>query len=149
MSWRTWFQVALGVILGAALMTVYQGREMDHMNQEFIDLQQKYEYLQQKNTQLQTRLQQTHPSSPSIQGFRVQAKAPDALSELEGIQFVKQQLSFLIGRPLLILQEHPDLPFRLLDGRTFSVGQEKYTVRLTTVVVDQIPYLRITASVSG
>jgi len=129
-------------------MTVYQGREIDHLNQEFTDLQQKYEYLQQKNTQLQTRLQQAHPS-PSIQGFRVQAKAPDALSELESIQFVKQQLSFLIGRPLLILQEHPDLPFRLLDGRTFSVGQEKYTVRLTSVVVDQIPYLRITATASG
>lgn len=129
-------------------MTAYQGRETDHLNQQISELQQNYDYVKQKNAQLLSKLQQAHPS-PSIEGFRVQAKAPDALSELEAIQFVKAQLAFLIGRPLLILQEHPDLPFRLLDGRTFSVGQEKYTIRLVSVVVDQIPYLRVTASQNG
>lgn len=129
-------------------MTAYLGRETDRLNQQMSELRQNYDYVQQKNAQLQSQLKQTHPI-PNIQGFRVQAKAPDALSELEAIQFVKSQLAFLIGRPLLILQEHPDLPYRLLDGRTFSVGQEKYVIRLSSVVIDQIPYLRVTASQNG
>lgn len=145
MNWRTWLQLILGIVLGAAFMTAYQGRETDHLNQQISELQQNYDYLKQKNSQLLAKLEQAHPS-PSIEGFRVQAKTPDALSELEAINFVKSQLAFLIGRPLWILQEHPDLPFRLLDGRTFSVGQEKYTIRLVSVVVDQIPYLRVTAT---
>ena len=145
MTGRTPLQVALGLILGASLMTAYQGREIDNLNVKVTDLQQKNEYLQQKNTQLSSALLQGHVT-PTIQGFRVAAKAPDALSELETVQFVKQQLAFLVGRPLTVLQEHPDLPYRLLDGRTFEVSQKQYTVRLQSVVVDEILYLRVTAS---
>lgn len=126
-------------------MLSYQGREVDRLYVKLSQLTIKYEDLQQENVQLSAKLHQTDPE-PVIQGFQVDAKAPDSITQLQSVQFVKQQLAFLVGRKLQILVDHPDLPYRLLDGRDFMVGNEQYTVRLLTVVVDETPYLRISVS---
>jgi hypothetical protein len=139
-------QMALGAILGAAVMLAWQGRELNRMNLGLSTLRLQYDELEQENIQLDAQLHEPSPETV-LQVIRVTAQAPDAISELRVVQFVKEELAFLVGKPMQTFLDHAALPAHLLDRRTLVVNDQSYTLRVTTtVVVRDTLVLQITAS---
>jgi ABC-type oligopeptide transport system substrate-binding subunit len=140
----------LGILLGASAMLAYQGRLLDNLYLQISKSTNANQDLQQQNEQLMRKLAQPN-SEPAIESIRVSSESEGDLSEFERTQieqFVKKQLEFLIGTPLTTLERSPDLPSRLVDGRTVSVDQQQFTVHVKTVVVQEKLYVNIGISPS-
>ncbi|RIV28754.1 hypothetical protein D2Q93_01805 [Alicyclobacillaceae bacterium I2511] len=138
----------VGILFGASATLAYAGREVDKLNQQLLACDNNNVELQQQNVQLAARLNQPN-KSPTVLSIRVQANTPDGLVEMATVTFVKQQLQFLIGFPLTSLQEHPDLPSRLIDGRILTVDQQAFTLRVTTVVIVERLYIEVSATANN
>lgn len=138
----------VGILLGASATLAYVGREIERLNQQLLTCDNERAELQQQNAQLAARLNRPN-KAPTVESIRVQADTPDGLVEMAAIQLVKQQLQFLIGFPLTSLQEHPDLPSRLIDGRTLTVDQQTFTLRVTTVVVVERLFIKVSATANN
>lgn len=138
--------MAIGVMIGASIMNLIHGRQFENLNLRIQTLTMHYDELERENTRLSAQLHQ--PSTePLLQNINVQAKAPDDPTELQVIQFVQQQLQFLEGRRIDILLEDPELPTRMLDGRTLTVDSQKLTIRVTsTVLVGETLKLHVVAT---
>ncbi|MCL6599099.1 MAG: hypothetical protein K6T81_10205 [Alicyclobacillus macrosporangiidus] len=140
--------VVAGALLGASLMLVYQGREINQLRVQYNSCTTEKETLEDQVRLLSAKLQHPNPE-PVIESIQVDAKAPDGLTQLEVVDFVKKQLAFLVDRPLSTLDHNPDLPYRLLDGRTVAIDQQEFTIRVNTVVVAKKLFVAVTVSPSG
>ncbi|QSO54344.1 hypothetical protein JZ785_11575 [Alicyclobacillus curvatus] len=137
--------VLVGALFGASCTLAYQGKAYDEL---YITLQkvsnEKADLVQQVE-QLNKRLS-SPMHIPVVESIRVNADAPDGLSEIEVIQFIKHELAFLVGEPLDTLQRRPDLISRLIDGRTLTVDQQQLTIHVQTVVVVSQLYISVVAT---
>ncbi|MCL6452208.1 MAG: hypothetical protein K6T78_01130 [Alicyclobacillus sp.] len=137
--------VVVGMLFGASATLAYQGKAYDRLYMENQRLVAQNSELELRNQQLTNRLERPN-KEPVVESIRVDANAPDGLSEVETIQFVRNELAFLVGKPLSTLQLHPELPSRIIDGRTITVDQQQFTLHVTTVVVVSTLYIAVTAS---
>jgi predicted PurR-regulated permease PerM len=133
----------LGMLLGAVLMFLWQGREIDRLSREVSHYIMEKEDLLRQIDQLTQRLQQPE-QEPTVQVIRVDAMAPDDMSQIQAVQFVKQTLQWLVGRPLQVLTRWPEIPAQLVEGRSFSVNDEEYVVHVNTVVIGPTLYVKVT-----
>ncbi|MCL6636372.1 MAG: hypothetical protein K6T26_00370 [Alicyclobacillus sp.] len=141
---RLWAAGCAGALAGAVLMLLYQGRELDQLRILYRSCATEKAALADQVRLLSEKLQQRDPQ-PVVESLQVEVRAPDALAQLQVSEFVQRQLAFLINRPLAALELTPDLPYRLLDGRTVEVDQQPYTLRVRTVVVARRLFLALTA----
>ncbi|MCL6515735.1 hypothetical protein [Alicyclobacillus sp.] len=140
--------LACGVLLGASVMLVYQGREITQLRLQYNSCTTEKEALDDQVRLLSAKLQHPNPQ-PVIESIQVDARAPDGLTQLEVVDFVKKQLAFLVDRPLSTLDHNPDLPYRLLDGRTVTIDQQEFTIRVNTVVVAKKLFVAVTVTPGG
>lgn len=137
--------VLIGALFGASCTLAYQGKAYDELYLTLQKTSNEKSDLQVQVEQLNKRLT-SQSNVPVVESIRVNADAPDGLSEIEVIQFVKHELAFLIGEPLTTLQNHPDLISRLIDGRNITVDQHQLSIHVDTVVVVSQLYISITAN---
>jgi hypothetical protein len=140
---RSWAAFVLGLLLGSTLMFLYQGREIDRLSVEVSHYTMEKEDLLRQIDQLNQRLQ-APDQEPTIQVIRVDAMAPDDVSQLQAVQFVKQTLQWLVGRPLQVLTRWPEIPGQLVEGRSFFVDRQEFVVHVETVVIGPTLYLKVT-----
>jgi hypothetical protein len=140
---RTLAVLLLGTLLGATLTFLYQGREVDRLSLEVSHCTMEKEDLLRQIDQLNQRLQQPE-KEPSIQTIRVDALAPDDISQIQAVQFVKQTLEWLVGRPLQVLARWPEIPAQLVEGRSFYVDSEQFVIHVNTVVIGPTLYVKVT-----
>lgn len=124
----------LSALFGAVGMLLYMGHELNTLYIQVSQLKMDNNELQMEN---QAFLLQSKSISAqrTIQTVETTVSAPDDVVALAGRQYVQRQLAFLIGKPLAILQSHPDLPLRILDGQMLYVDKAKYRIRVQTVIV--------------
>lgn len=134
---------AIGSLLGAGAAVIWQGREIDQLVWRLSTLTIQYDAMWHENTQLTGLLRQAN-RDPVIHGVRVNVRVANGANEVKVAQFVAQQLNFLIGRKLTILQEQPDLLVRLLDGRTLTIDDKPYTLRVNAIVISETLYVVVT-----
>ena len=135
----------IGALFGASCTLAYQGKAYDKL---YLDLQKatnENSDLTQRLDQLNKRLN-SPTNVPVVESIRVNADAPDGLSEIEVIQVVKQELAFLIGEPLETLQRRPELISHLIDGKTITVDKQQLTIHVDTVVVVSQLYISVVAT---
>lgn len=140
---RTAAALMLGTLVGGVAMFVWQGREIDRLSREVSHYTMEKEDLLRQIDQLTTRLQQPDQDQ-TIQVVRVDALAPDDMSQLQAVQFVKQTLQWLMGKPLQVLTRFPEIPAQLVEGRTFTVDNEVYVIHVNTVVIGPTLYVKVT-----
>lgn len=135
----------VGALFGASCTLVYQGKAYDQLYLNLQKTTNDKNDLAGQVEQLNKRL--TSASNiPVVESIRVNADAPDGLSEIEVIQFVKHELAFFIGEPLDTLQRRPDLISRLIDDRSITVDQQHLTIHVQTVVIVSQLYISVTAT---
>jgi len=137
--------IVVGALFGASATLAYQGKAYDLLYIENQHLAEQIDELQLRNQQLTTHLDRP-PKKPVVESIHVTANAPDGLSEIEAVQYVKDALSVLAGKPLETLQDAPDLPSLLIDGRTITVDHQQFTLHVDTVVVAANLYIAVTVS---
>lgn len=150
MSMRQSFAwTVIGILIGSSVMNLIHGRQFENLNLQIQTLQMHYDTLERENARLSAQLHQ--PSTePLLQNIDVQAKAPDGPSELQVVQFVQQQLQFLEGRRIQILLDQPELPTKLLEGRTLSVDNQTLKIHVVrTILVGETLHLLVSASPSS
>jgi hypothetical protein len=135
----------VGALFGASCTLAYQGKAYDKQYLELQKATNENGDLKVQVEQLNKRLN-NRSNTPVVESIRVNADAPDGLSEIEVIQFIKHELAFLVGEPLDTLQRRPDLISRLLDGRNLTVDQQQLTLHVQTVVVVSQLYISVTAT---
>lgn len=138
----------VSALFGASAVLAYRGKEMDQLSFQFQKCDTERSELQDQNHLLSLKLEQPNTESV-IQSIHVEASAPDNLSRIQVIQLVMKELDFLKNRPLNTLEVNPDLPNRLLDGRTITVNQQILTLHVNTVVVVPKLFIVVTASVDS
>ena len=135
----------IGALFGASCTLAYQGKAYDNQYLQLQKVTNENSDLQQQVEQLNKRL--SSPTNvPVVESIRVNADAPDGLSEIEVIQVVKQELAFLIGEPLVTLQRRPELISHLIDGKNITVDQQQLTIHVNTVVVVSQLYVSVSAT---
>ncbi|MBX5437431.1 MAG: hypothetical protein IRZ33_09475 [Alicyclobacillaceae bacterium] len=145
LSGPTLAHLLLGAVAGAIGMTVWQGRELNRLSLQLSSLRMQYEELEEENVQLSAQLQAPSPVLV-LKTVHIAADAPDAMSQLEVVRFARQQLGFLVGRPIRVLVEHPELPAHLLNGQLVEAGGQSLVLRVTTTVIaGETLSLRVTA----
>ncbi|KPV43617.1 hypothetical protein [Alicyclobacillus ferrooxydans] len=135
----------IGALFGASCTLAYQGKAYDNQYLQLQKVTNENSDLQQQVEQLNKRLN-SPTNVPVVESIRVNADAPDGLSEIEVIQVVKQELAFLIGEPLVTLQRRPELISHLIDGKTITVDQQQLTIHVNTVVVVSQLYVSVSAT---
>lgn len=135
----------ISALFGASATLAYQGKAYDLLYLDNQKLQDENKELAAHNEQLTKRLNH-QMTEPVIESIHVEADAPDGLSEIEAIQLVKQDLAFLIGKPLDTLQRVPDLPYRLLNNHPITVDGQQYQMTVKTVVVGSVLYVAVSVS---
>ncbi|QSO49113.1 hypothetical protein [Alicyclobacillus mengziensis] len=135
----------VGALFGASCTLAYQGKAYDQLYITLQKVSNEKADLNQQVEQLNKRLN-SPMHIPVVESIRVNADAPDGLSEIEVIQFIKHELGFLVGEPLDTLQRRPDLISRLIDGRTLTVDQQQLTIHVQTVVVVSQLYISVVAT---
>lgn len=135
----------MGALFGASATLAYQGKAYDKLYMDNQRLANQISELELRNEQLTNHLDRP-AKKPVIESIRVTANAPDGLSEIEAIQYVKNALSVLAGKPLETLQQTPDLPSLLIDGRTITVDHQQLVLHVDTVVVVSNLYIAVTVS---
>lgn len=134
--------MCIGTLFGASATLVYQGKQYDNLYMKYQQQIQDNRDLQQQNDQLQGRISRSN-KTPIIESIKVQADAPDGLSEIEAVQLVKQDLAFLVGKPLDSLQKYPELPYKLLDGKTLTIDNQQYTIHVQSVVIGTVVFVSV------
>jgi len=135
----------LGTLLGACGMLVYTGPQLNDLYIEVAQLKMDNNDLQMENQSLALQFNQK-TQNRTIQTVEVNVTAPDEVVALAARQYVQKQLLFLIDKPLSLLQIHPDLPLRILDGQIVHVDKFRYRIRVVTVVVGETLQLGISVT---
>ena|GEM_PF-6470387 len=138
--------ILLGGIMGCAVMLIIMGNQLQTSYEDRKKLSDEVTELQQEKTSLENRLQQPN-QQPVIEKIHVDVLGSDGgVTEIQTIDFVKAQLAWLINKPLSLLVTMPDLPVKMVDGRTFRIDQKELMVHVETVTVSETLYLRVTVS---
>lgn len=127
-------------------MLIYQGQEFDNLYKEVSRLKLVTSDLQQENAQLSIQLHQPHLTT--VQNIDVECTVPtgDHSLSLACSRYVKEQMSFLIGRDVSILINHPDIPSRILDGQICTVDKHKLRLHVQLLVLGTSVYIKIKAT---
>jgi hypothetical protein len=138
--------ILLGIIIGSSLMLVVMGNQLQDSYEQHKQLSDQVTDLQQEKTSLEDRLHKPN-QQPVIERIHVDVLGSEGgVTEIRTIDFVKQQLAWLLNKPLSLLVTMPDLPAKTVDGRTFYIEQKEMIVHVKTVTIGETLYLRVTTS---
>lgn len=133
-------------MIGACLMFVLTGRQLEKSQ---VDLTHRDQQIDEQNSEI-LRLKdrvQSPAKQPLVDRIRVDViDSPSNVVDLQAQEFVKEQLSWIVNKPLDIFIENPQIPTTQVDGRTFSVDQKQYTIRVLSVTIGETLYLRVAAT---
>ncbi|QQE80331.1 hypothetical protein [Alicyclobacillus sp. SO9] len=143
---RSFALMLLGIVIGSSLMLSAMGRQLQNSYEQQKKLSDKVSELEQEKTALEDRLHKPN-QQPMIERIHVDVLGSEGgVTEIRTIDFVKQQLAWLINKPLSLLVTMPDLPVKMVDGRTFHIEQKEMIVHVKTVTVGETLYLRVTST---
>jgi hypothetical protein len=133
-----------GFILGTSAMFLVQGKVIDQLRHENSRMAQENLDLTSENQLLAAKLNQSVPKEVIDKIVVDVEQPPPGLSPLDVTRFVKNQLEFLVGSELSVLRRQPDLPRRLVEGRTIVVDQIEYVIHVNYVVVMEQLHISVT-----
>lgn len=125
----------LGAVLGACAVMMLTSKMLDQLYLQRDQLQNQISFLEEDVRNLQVQLSQKN-ASPTVQKVLIRVDhAPDGFTETELIKKLQQETKFLVGKKIESLDEHPEILFHLLDGKSYLINEREVTIKIKAVTI--------------
>ncbi|GLV13547.1 hypothetical protein Heshes_12310 [Alicyclobacillus hesperidum] len=126
--------LAIGALAGMASAMAYTNRDLHHMHVEVKALRQANDQLENENQFLIA--ERTDPSRYTLRKIQIDCpQGTDILLQTAIKRQVLQSLSFLIGKSMQILVDHPYMPSAIVDVQTITLDKRRYRLHVTVVIM--------------
>ncbi|SIS78824.1 hypothetical protein [Alicyclobacillus vulcanalis] len=125
---------SLSFLAGLLAATVYSSRDLHQMHMEVESLRQAIDQLETENQFLLA--QDADPGKRALRRIVVECP-PNTPPEIQTA--VRRQavssLSFLLGKPMQLLYDHPSMPSAVLNVQSIPVGARRYRLHVTAAIM--------------
>lgn len=127
-----------GAVVGAAVLVAVEGHDLDLLYLQMGKLRAENHQLQEEIDSLKKDLlAKQRQSARKVRKIEVEVKAPDEFTKLEIDKFVKDRTRALLDKELSYLDSAPQLVKGLIDGRTLTIENQPYLLRVESVAIGE------------
>lgn len=136
---RTLSLLLLGMVAGASITMLAEGKVLDRLYLKHESLTIKYNDLVQELNHVEQELflvtAQKNSANPTLKSIKITIDNGDPRTQLEASKFIKASLNFLIGTQVRIFADAPSVITEVIDRKTFIVNGQRYALDLRTAVM--------------
>ncbi len=129
------FLILVGMILGAILLLLYFSKELDSLYTRIIVLENENKSLAQKYELKEKELKSWNARS-KINDLIIHIKeAPNEIIKTEIHRLVLQDIRFLIGKEIRIIENSYESIFEIFSPKIYTIDSKEYKVDLMNMVI--------------